>query len=287
MKLALGTVQFGMNYGVANESGQVKISEVTKLIRMASECGIDMLDTAISYGDSERVLGSIGINKFNVVTKLPALSNSSCANIENCIKSHIESSLARLKVDSLYGLLIHKTDDLHGKYGKEIVESLKSLKRKGLIHRIGISIYSPKELEAIDLKELEINIVQSPFNILDRRLEQSGWLQRLHNQKIEVHARSVFLQGLLILPIDKIPEKFLKWRLIFEKWHKLILDNNISPVRGCLNFVSQNNKISRLIVGFDNSFQLQEVIKIFNNKKLDINIDFGDVDEELINPMLW
>ena len=123
MKLALGTVQFGMNYGVANSIGQVIETEAEAILKQASFLGIDMLDTAVSYGKSEEVLGRFAQTGQNIVTKLPAVPESE-RDVKNWLIGQFEESLVRLRASKIYGLLLHRSDQLLGPKGAEIFGAL-------------------------------------------------------------------------------------------------------------------------------------------------------------------
>ena len=201
-KLALGTVQLGMNYGVSNKIGKVSFREAAKIIEAATKSNIQALDTAISYGSSEEVLGKIGVSSFDIITKLPPLPDN-CENISVWVENHIEASINRLNIDSLYCIMLHKSDDLIGTKGDELLSALTFAKSRNLVHKIGISIYNPSELDKI-LDLSSIDLVQAPLNLIDRRLITSGWLQKLHTRGIEVHTRSAFFARITHLCRDKI-----------------------------------------------------------------------------------
>lgn len=284
-RLALGTVQFGLNYGIANNSGQVTYSEANSMLRLASSSGIDLLDTAISYGDSESFLGKAGTNCFKVVTKLPE-APIDCGEIKSWINEQIEMSLQRLKLTSVYGLLLHQPHQMHGKNGNELFHILNELKDDGVVKKIGISIYSPDELNLL-LTKYSIDIVQAPFNLVDQRLYNSGWLYRLKNENIEVHTRSSFLQGLLLMNESDIPNKFLYWKELWSTWNEWLAANKVSAVQACLSFLLSFPEIDRVLVGADNISQLKELIE--SEKELQ-NLDFPDIccsDKNLINPSNW
>ena len=179
-KLALGTVQFGIHYGVANARGQTTRKEADEIINLAREAGINTLDTAISYGESEQVLGELVVKDFQVITKIPPLLED-LENVDDWINNQINKSLQRLRIPALWhGVLLHRSESLHGKTGEQVVKSLERLKSSGLVKKIGISIYNPSELEFAN-QVMPLDLVQVPLNVLDRRLESSGWLVRLHS----------------------------------------------------------------------------------------------------------
>ena len=192
-RLALGTAQFGLSYGVANQQGQVSIDQVAEILRVASAVGVDTLDTAIAYGESEQVLGQVGVSSFKIISKLQALSDESL-DLQKQVIDSVESSLERLRITQLYGLLLHRPGQLLSNQGVTLYQALQDLKNKGLVKKIGISIYSPTELEAL-CRSFEFDLIQAPFNIFDRRLERQGWLDKLKKKGVEVHSRSVFSTG--------------------------------------------------------------------------------------------
>ena len=190
-RLALGTVQFGIPYGVANKSGQVNRDEVAKILNQAYATGLDTIDTAIAYGQSEQRLGDIGIANWKVITKLAAMPES-VNNVRSWVKESVSSSFKRLGVSRVRGLLLHHSNQLFAPQGEALYQALNDLKEQDMVEKIGVSIYAPEELDAI-WPRFKPDIVQSPFNVFDRRLAESGWLKRLHNSGTEIHVRSVFL----------------------------------------------------------------------------------------------
>ena len=285
MRLALGTVQFGLLYGVANKSGQVSQVEAKSMLRIASENGIDTLDTAIAYGESEKCLGEIGVENFKLVTKLPAMPNG-CLDINNWIHEQVTSSLLLLGVEKLYGFLLHKSQDLLGPDGPELYRALDSLKEKGLVKKIGVSIYSPNELESLK-KDFSFDLIQAPFNLIDQRLLHSGWMKKLKDSGVEIHTRSVFLQGLLLMKETDIQPKFSPWKHLWKKWHDWLAENNVSALQGSLAFPLSFPEIARVVVGADSHHQLKEIINATSNL---LNTDLPNLlsaDENLINPVNW
>lgn len=285
-KLALGSVQFGLDYGIANSSGKVPRAEIAHILDVARTGGIDLIDTAVAYGDSEAALGEHTPFGFGVVSKLPPLP-SEIQNIELWVHNQVRASLQRLRLRSLHGLLLHKSADLYGDRGKSLARSLLKLKEKGLVEKIGVSIYAPEELDPA-LGVMNLDLVQGPLNVVDRRLEESGWLRRLSDQGIEVHIRSVFLQGLLLMKRSEIPRKFERWSPIWDVWHNLLKERNASALEMCLAYPLSNENVDRVVVGVVQASQLKEIIRSAQVKLESSDCSFmksGDV--ELINPGKW
>ena len=284
-KLALGTVQFGCNYGVANINGQVSQYEIKKILNLAKQNGLDTLDTAIAYGESETCLGDVGVNEFKVVTKIPLVPND-CIDVGDWVRKQVNESLSRLGVNSVYGLLLHNPSQLLGKNGKVLYQALHKLKSDGYVQKIGISIYSIVELETL-MPHFYFDLVQAPLNIFDRRFSESGWLNRLKDNHVEIHVRSVFLQGLLLMPRELIPAKFSPWSDLLKQWHKWLRHHNVSAIKACLAYPLSFSEIDRIIVGVDSVNQLKEIIAATESS---MSCDLPDLyceDEKLINPSFW
>ncbi|MBT5956095.1 MAG: aldo/keto reductase [Candidatus Marinimicrobia bacterium] len=285
MKLALGTVQFGLPYGIANQAGQASRSEAKLMLQLASASGIDTLDTAIAYGSSETCLGEAGVQGFKVVTKLPVVPDD-CGDVSAWIQQQVNLSLLRLGVTAVYGLLLHRPDQLLGANGAKIYQALQALKDKGQVQKVGISIYAPSELEAL-IPRFPFDLVQAPFNLVDRRFYSTGWMQRLKDNDVEVHTRSAFLQGLLLMNQSDIPSKFSQWGGLWNSWHEWLSEQNGLALHACLAFSLSFPEIDRVIVGADTVSQLAEIVSAVNDHpKYDFpNIQCGD--ENLINPGRW
>lgn len=285
-KLSLGTAQFGMNYGISNQKGKVKAQEVKKILKLAKNSNIDTIDTAIIYGDSEKVIGNLGFKNFQIITKLPSL-HENCEDIYSWVEKNVKLSLKRLKTSSLHGLLVHRTEDLLGNNGMKLINALKIIKKNGLVKKIGISIYDPSECEKV-MKLTRMDIVQAPLNIIDRRLDFSGWLSRLHAEEVEIHTRSVFLQGLLLMPRNRIPNIFNKWSKIWDQWALKLKNNNLSALEACLSYPLSLPEIDKIIVGVENVNQLRDIIDKSNSKKIKNDFSFMvSNDQMLINPSNW
>lgn len=284
-RLALGTVQFGLSYGIANQTGQVTRIDARAMMQLAADRDVDTLDTAIAYGDSETCLGEVGTAGFKVVTKLPALPDE-CTDVGAWVGQQIDDSLARLGVTRVYGLLLHRSMQLLEPNGFLLNQALQKLKDQGKVEKIGVSIYSPSELELL-VPKFHLDLVQAPFNLVDQRLLRSGWMQRLKDSGVEVHTRSVFLQGLLLMARANIPAKFSPWHPLWDRWHHWLSCHDISSVEACLAFPLFYSEIDRVVVGADNLKQLAQIINAAAKEPVRDLPDLQSEDENLINPANW
>ena len=285
-RIALGTAQFGLEYGIANRNGRPTIDEVRAIVRSAHSCGIDTCDTAIAYGDSEHRLGSCGLAQWKVVTKLPRLPEQ-IGDIDLWVRSEVEGSLRRLGVRSLWGLLLHNSADLTGIYAPRIQKALTTLKREGVVKKIGVSIYRPSELVEL-LKSSVIELVQGPLNIFDRRLVDTGCLSLLKERGIEFHARSVFLQGLLLLEQQSRPHYFERWRELFKEWDKWLAGSDMDRVSACLQFALSEPGVDRVVVGVDSQGQLNQIVAAARGQQgPPPPAALKSQDPQLVEPPLW
>jgi aryl-alcohol dehydrogenase-like predicted oxidoreductase len=283
--LALGTVQFGGRYGVANISGQVPQSEVAAILQRARAAGIDTLDTAIAYGCSESSLGEAGVASWRVITKLPALPDG-VSDVAKWAEAQVLDSLQRLRTSQLEALLLHKPGDLLGPQGKVFIATLDSLKSRGLIRCAGISIYDPAELARL-WPVWRPELVQAPCNVFDRRLLDSGWLATLNRHGVRIHIRSVFLQGVLLMPASRRPAWFARWQNLFDRWLEWCGTHEISPLVAALAFARNLPGVERLVVGVDSAEQLREVIVASAAQVPQQPEDLGCEDRDLIEPSRW
>jgi len=283
-RLALGTVQFGLDYGIANNNGQVRPQEIKAMLDLARVGGVSMLDTAIAYGDSERRLGELGIKDFKLITKLPGMMAAS--DIKSWVKEQARGALGRLGVSSVYGVLLHQPKNLCGDNGLALYRALNDLKNDGLTQKIGISIYDPSELHLLNNK-FQFDIVQAPFNLLDQRLNLSGWLKKLKDMNTEIHTRSTFLQGLLLMERESIPHKFDRWKQLWDQYHLWLLSTGHSALEACLSFPLSFPEVDKVVVGADNQNQLKKIL--ITSKSISL-LNFPPIaceDESLINPSKW
>ena len=285
-KLALGTVQFGTDYGI-NSGIKVDPNEVTNIINCARNNDISLLDTAQLYGSSEKVLGDINTQDFDIVTKSRGFDQEAITEKEAVfVINDLHKSLKLLKQKSLYAFLVHHGEDLLKPGGEMIFNQLQTLKKQGLVNKIGISAYIDNQLiEIID--RFDIDIIQLPMNILDSRLINNGLLKKIYAKGIEIHTRSVFLQGLLLMDLDKRPKYFERWSSLWKFWNEWLADNKLTPLEASIRYMISKPEISRVLVGVDNKNQLQNIINAVDGNLPAIPDELSTNDPDLLNPGNW
>lgn len=283
-KLALGTAQFGFDYGINNKRGKIPQKKAFEILNFALQNGIEVIDTAYVYGDSEKVIGQfIQENKadFKVISKLP---NSNAQNIENIF----DDSLKRLQLDSIYGYLIHNIDSFIERPG--IWEVLKQLKEQGKISKLGFSVYHPKEVECLLERNVQMDIIQAPFSIFDQRFSEIFPL--LKRQHTEIHVRSIFLQGLVFKNPGELKGDFVKIKDRLLLLRALSKETNVPFGAIFINFAVLNNFVDKVILGIDSIENLRENVKALNYqkelKKVHNHLpDAREDDENIILPINW
>lgn len=283
--IALGTVQFGLPYGVSNTNGQVSSSEVSKILALAKSEGIHTLDTAIAYGSSETVLGEHNLEAFDIITKLPFIPED-VSDITGWIEEQMIGSLDRLNIPKANAVLLHRPEQLLSEIGVEIYAALTSLKSRGLTERIGISIYSPDEFLNLS-RDFRFDLIQAPFNILDTRLQDAGAFDVLKSQETNLHVRSIFLQGLLLMDKKQRPNSFNQWSQLWTKWEEWLKENDLTPLEACIRHALSIPQIEKVVVGVDSANQLQEIVTAADGNLPIIPPDISCRDEKLLSPHLW
>jgi aryl-alcohol dehydrogenase-like predicted oxidoreductase len=284
-KYALGTVQFGLDYGVSNSVGQVNFHKCRDILNYGKANGIDTLDTAINYGDSEFVLGRLGVTDFNLVTKLPRIPPG-LHDIEEWVYSEIEASLKRLGVLNLHAILLHNPDDLLSASGSKLVRALAKLKSEWYCRKLGISIYDILKVEQFH-SILQLDIIQAPLNIVDNRLITTGLLSRLKDLGSEIHVRSVFLQGLLIMPKHFRPNFCQKWPNFFQRWDDWLDEIGCTPLEACLSFINSIDGVDRVVIGVTSEEELKQIF-LAKDVELQLPAPFPILSEiDILNPSTW
>ena len=281
--MILGTAQLGLDYGISNKEGKPNPEAANNLLNFALNNGTTMLDTAAAYGNSEQVIGDSGVSgKFQIISKLPKIDLNQ-SNLSSIVETGASISLNRLKVNSLYAYLLHSVDDLVS-YGEALWEQLETLKSGKKTIKIGYSVYSPEQLEQV-YDQFKPDIIQIPMNVLDQEFEITGWLKRLKDDGVEVHVRSVFLQGLLLMSKKEQIEKFPNHKNIWEEWHSYLAKNKTTALESCIDFILNNNLVDELVLGVNSEMELCEIL----NTKQDHcpTFEINSRDKELINPSNW
>jgi hypothetical protein len=286
-KLALGTAQFGMDYGINSIRGKVEPKEVQNILRYAKSVDINFLDTAPTYGNSEKVLGTMNAKDFKVVTKTRHFNSTDITDNEiSLLNQDFNNSLKDLKLSSVHALLVHNSNDLLKAGAFRIIDHLKNLKKAGKIKKIGVSVYDSQQLTFV-LNNFDVDMIQLPFNIFDRRLINSGMLALLNSKGIEVHARSIFLQGLTLMSDKSMPSKFSPWSNLWKIWHDWLQDHRISPLEASVRYVMSVAEISQVLVGIDTAHQLTEIVQATSGSLPTIPDELYTDDALLLNPSNW
>jgi len=262
----------------------VSNEQAAAILRRARAAGLDTLDTAMSYGTSEQTLGALGADEWRVVTKLPALPDGR-TDVEAWAREATLDSLCRLNLNRVYGLLLHRPRDLLSAHGADLYAAMKQLKADGLVDRIGISIYAPSDLDEL-AGRYSFDIVQAPVSILDRRLQVSGWMRRLRDRGVEIHARSVFLQGLMLMAAEHRPPRFAQWQPLWAEWDAWLRHEGLSALEACLRFVIGLPDVDRIVVGVDSLQQLDEILAVVP-RGIDVPASLSSSDLDLIDPSRW
>ena len=282
MKLALGSVQFGVDYGVSNTLGKTQLDEIGKILRLAHSKGIATIDTAAAYGDAESALGRQDLTPFNIISKIKPIAPNEKAF--DCVLDCFSQTLNDLKQESIYGLLLHNSEDFN--HYPEAANALTYLKQTGLVNKVGLSLYSPKQVNQNVLNFADL--IQIPANIYDQRFLRTHTLKKLKASNIEIHTRSAFLQGLILMSEGTWPRYFNPMKTQLINLHKVSKRLNITPLSLAINYVCNIKEIDKIVIGVNNAAQLEEILSSLENNIQDVDFDeFNLEDERFVNPANW
>jgi len=294
-KLALGTVQFGLDYGINNLGGRPSREKSLAMLDFAHEKGVRIFDTAYAYGDAEEILGEFSASRnlggdIKIVTKLkPNIISEAKGKISDIIAVNLEESLKRLKRNYVDGYLLHTPEYIRE---DKVVSALAGLKKQGLVKNIGVSIY--EEADAIYAAKLEeVDYIQVPYNIFDQRMDKSGFFQLAKKNGKMVFARSAFLQGLFLMPEEKIPPHLENAKAHLRNLDKIIKKHGLTRAQAALLFSLGNNDINYVVFGVDNINQLAEIIALaecppdYQNCINELKNKFIEIEKNIISPNLW
>ena len=282
-RIVLGGAQLGLPYGILNGGETLSREEVARILDTAAGHGIDSIDTAIAYGQSESIIGETSQNRFKIISKLPPLPLD-VSNVFEWVLAQVEASLSRLKCTSLDALLLHRPQDLTEAHGAELFAAISSLKIEKTIQRFGVSIYTPDELNGI-IGTFDIDVVQAPLNVFDRRI--LGVIGQLSALNIEVHVRSVFLQGVLIAKPEDRPQRFNQWSEHFAMFDAWVNSSGMSAMTCCLGLALQQPGIAKLVIGTTSATSLAEIMTSIPNSHLEVPAHLQSSIEQLIDPRVW
>jgi len=293
-RLALGTVQFGLPYGLLSQANRpLDGKQASEVLAAAWQGGIDLLDTGAAYGDAEKAVGEhwpAGA-QFSIITKTRPLRRSEFGSTEVAqVVEGVRSSARLLRARALEGLLVHHAPDLLVPGGDLMFRALEGLRAEGLVRRIGVSVYDAATLKAVR-DRFPVQIVQLPVNLLDQRFVRDGTLANLARDNIEVHARSVFLQGVLLAEAGGLHARLAGVRGRIEAFQSQCAANGVSPAAAALRFVARCPGVDRIVIGVNNAAQLKENLSAFSaatTGSWDLDASpYALDDTDIIDPRKW
>ena len=282
-KLILGTANFNSLYGLR----KIKSKNNYSILEYAKQKKINWIDTSGAYLNSEKTIGKKK-NLFKIITKNHFNFKKSITDKElrKKIKKIINKSFTNLKKKTIYGFLIQNSKTLLSKNGDQIYKTLLEYKRNGKIKKIGISTYNFQELREI-IKKFKIDLVQVPFNIINDELYSSGMLRILKKNNIEVHVRSIFLQGILLLNFDQLPNKLSGLKKYWKILENILKKKNITSLQACLKYVLSFKNIDKIVIGVEDKKQLEKILKTNINFPKFAKPKIKIKNKNLINPVYW
>lgn len=288
MKIGIGSAQFGLDYGISNPAGVTPPSDVKLILDRADAAGVRIIDTAPLYGAAEEVLGKcLPGHRFDIITKTPSFTDIPEKDGAGHLIRIFERSLARLGAGRVYGLLMHHAGDLLKPGGKALYEAMTALKHAGKVSRIGASIYDPEQVDQL-LDRFAIDLIQVPVNVLDQRLIAGGHLARLKTAGVEIHARSAFLQGVLLMPTEELPAHFEPIKPLLRRYCRWLAERGLDPLGAAIGFMVGLAHIDAVIIGVSTLQQFSEVLAR-SKSALDAEEfrEFALNDRAMVNPALW
>jgi aryl-alcohol dehydrogenase-like predicted oxidoreductase len=289
-ELGLGTAQLGLPYGVSNRGGQPSEAAAAAILARALDRGVRTIDTAPAYGEAEALLGRLlpaeaGVR---IVTKTAPLSGAEIGAAEcDAVRRSAERSLERLRRDRLDALLVHHGSDLALPGGERLAGALAELRDAGLVRRLGASVYDRAELDAAR-ERLPLDLVQLPLNAFDQRLLRDGTLEQLRREGIEVHVRSAFLQGLLLMATEELPAHLAAAEPPLRRYHEQRRRAGLTPIEAALGLVRDAPGVAVALVGTNSVAELDECLAAMQARPA--GIDYAPLaveDPELIDPRRW
>ncbi len=295
MRYCLGTVQFGMDYGIMG-SVQPTENKVFEMLSYAINNGVCILDTAAAYGEAEKIIGEYlnaypeMLEKIRIVSKLrpDAFLQENVDKWSDIAVFNAKESIERLGITKFKAYLFHNASYI---FDDRAVTALSKVKAEGFADLIGVSIYNPNEaMKALSYPD--IDVIQIPYNLFDHRLDKCGFFDKARSQGVTVFARSSLLQGLAMMDPGNLPESVSFAKEYIEKFRELCDKYDQGYLNTAIGYVGGKEGIDYVVFGVDNIAQLKEYINIKDielSKEMTKEIDliFENVEEKLVNPVLW
>ncbi|HME54285.1 MAG TPA: aldo/keto reductase [Candidatus Lokiarchaeia archaeon] len=296
-RLCLGTVQLGKEYGIANKTGKPSRDIAFSILRRATDGGINIFDTAVNYGESEKIIGKFihkqrKTEKPFIITKIPQIPDTVKENgVHDYVLGQVMGSLKRINLTKIPFCLLHGPADVLN-YGDEIIKVFKELKASKKILHYGVSIYTVEDVRNF-LNHEEFDTIQIPFNIFDQKLQRNGLIQELHESNVCIMVRSVFLQGLFFLQPDEAEQKVAGSKEPLDVLRTMVEEEDISIDALALGFVKSIPEVVTILVGAEKQEQIARNLAIFDATNLPVStIDrisqaFQDIPGNVTNPSKW
>lgn len=297
MELCLGTVQFGMDYGIRGQK-QPSVEQAVQMLDYATQNGINNIDTANAYGTAEDVVGeflkkkTIPREDLFIISKFRPnlLDEADEDQYYDIMKANLENTLSRLHTDYLDSYLLHSARYV---WNDAIIDTLNRMKKEGYVKHVGVSVYETDEAKKC-IERPNVDFMQLPYSIFDQRMQADGVfeLAKKAEYPTQIHSRSAFIQGLILMKEDEVPDFLAKAKPIVRKIDELCGQYEISRIELALSYVKRQNSISHLVFGADNLEQLKENIQLFEHTLSvqvidEISKKFADIDTDIVMPSLW
>ncbi len=278
-------------YGIARAGGPLTPDSIGSLLDLAARRGVDVLDTAPAYGDAEEILGRLlpADAPFRIVTKTRVFGRPIRPEDARTVTEDLRRSLERLRRGRIAGLLVHEAGDLLDDGGGHIFDALERLKEEGAVARIGVSVYEARQLDGI-LGRYAVDVVQAPVNLLDQRLPREGRLEKMKARGIEVHVRSLFLQGLLLMDPERVPAHFDAVREHLRRCDARTRERGLTRLQAALAFVRGLGGCDVAICGVDSPVQLEEICRALAELPETDDVDWSGYridDPRIVDPRRW
>ena len=297
MELCLGTVQFGMDYGIRGQK-QPSVEQAVQMLDYATQNGINNIDTANAYGTAEDVVGEFLKRKtvpredLFIISKFRPnlLDEANEDQYYDIMKANLENTLSRLHTDYLDSYLLHSARYV---WNDAIIDTLNRMKKEGYVKHVGVSVYETDEAKKC-IERPNVDFMQLPYSIFDQRMKADGVfdLAKKEEYPTQIHSRSAFIQGLILMKEDEVPDFLAKAKPIVRKIDELCKKYEISRIELAMSYVKRQDSISHLVFGVDNIEQLKENIALFENSLPndiidEISKEFVDIDTDIVMPSLW